>query len=58
VVEGKNVRRHSCTRCGRALKDPVSVSASMGPVCRRKLGLKPKELAKVQENRSMEEWLP
>ncbi|MFE9391660.1 DUF6011 domain-containing protein [Streptomyces sp. NPDC006784] len=24
-----------CAGCGRALRDPVSVSAGMGPVCRR-----------------------
>lgn len=25
-----------CARCGRALKDPLSKSAGMGPVCRKK----------------------
>jgi hypothetical protein len=29
----------ACERCHRALKDPVSIAARLGPVCRRKLGV-------------------
>jgi hypothetical protein len=42
----------ACTRCHRALKDPVSVQAGLGPVCRRKLGVaEPAEGGMLPEDR-------
>jgi hypothetical protein len=42
----------ACSRCHRALKDPVSIAAALGPVCRRKLGVaEPAEGGMLPEDR-------
>lgn len=37
-----------CGRCGRKLKDPVSIQIGYGPVCRSELGIKT-ELKKTRK---------
>lgn len=50
-------RTPKCTRCGRALKDPLSIAIGMGPECRGELSRKgwkfPKPKWKVRGGRSV-----
>lgn len=36
--------RRRCAGCGRALRDPVSIAAGLGPTCRRNLQGPPQQL--------------
>jgi len=51
------MKKPVCTRCGRPLKDPVSIALGMGPDCRGDLSSKgwkfPKPKWKVQGGRTV-----